>query len=246
MQRFRIIDAHCHMQFPQYDSDRNEVIRRTLAAGVGMLCVGTDERSSRSAIELARQYEGIWASVGIHPTESGSISDELVKDTKVIAIGEIGLDYYHATDKQQQKEKFIDQLLLAENIRKPVIIHCRDAHDDLLQILRKRSVPGVIHSFTDTIERAKQYMELGYYIGLNAIVTFSDSYRTLIQELPLERIILETDAPYLAAVLYRGKRNEPLYIEAVGKYIADIRGISSAELFEKTVGNTKTLFGIRV
>jgi TatD DNase family protein len=252
-QRYRIIDSHCHAQFPQYDQDRDEVIRRALDAGIGMICVGTDERSNREAVALARQYEGVWASIGIHPTESGALLDELAKDTKVVAIGEIGLDYYRTIEpsaRAQQRERFFEQLELAQSIKKPTIIHCRDAHDDMLRVLRERpevqQMSGVIHSFNGTPQQAQQYLELDHYIGLNAIVTFSKAYQEMIRILPLDRILLETDAPYLAPAPYRGKRNEPLYIEVVGKYIAEIRGISAEELFQQTTKNAGSLFNITV
>lgn len=248
-QRYRIIDSHCHMQFPQYDSDREDVIRRALDVGIGMLCVGTDEHSNRKAVDIARQHEGVWVSVGIHPNEPGELSYELAKDTKVVAIGEIGLDYYRTEDpsaRVYQQKQFEAQISLAQGIGKPIIIHCRDAHDDMLGILQQRSLRGVIHSFNSTQERAQKYLELGYYIGLNAIITFSDAYKDMIRALPIDRILLETDAPYLAPAPYRGKRNEPLYIEAVGKYIAEMRGISLEGLFRQTTENAKNLFNIIV
>lgn len=241
-----VIDSHCHVQFPQYDQDRDIVIRRALDKGIGMLCVGTDEHSSRAAVELARQYEGVWASVGIHPNELGELSDELAKDIKVVAIGEIGLDYYRTVDRALQQERFKMQLDMAQAIDKPIIIHCRNAHDDMIATLQERSMRGVLHSFNDTPERAHQYIELGYFIGLNAIVTFSDTYHAMVRQLPLDRILLETDAPYLAPAPYRGKRNEPIYIEAVGNYIAEIRGISAEELLQQTTKNAADLFHIIV
>jgi TatD DNase family protein len=212
-----------------------------------MVCVGTNLANSRHATELSERYEGLYASVGIHPSESGDIPLELAKHSKVVAIGEIGLDYYHAGNKTHQKELFERQLKLASEINKPVIIHCRDAHDDMLCILKAENISsGVIHSFNGTSEQARAYLELGLFVGLNAIVTFSDQYKDMIRVLPIERILLETDAPYLAPAPYRGRRNEPLYIEAAGNQIAEILGITPSELFSATTKNAERLFGIRV
>ena len=152
--KYSVIDTHCHVQFPQYDHDRAEVIRRALDAGIGMICVGTDLEMSRRAVELADRYEGIWASVGLHPNDNltehynQSLYRDLTAHPKVIAIGEIGLDYYRTTEphlREIQKERFKEQLSLSD---KPLIIHCRDAHDDMIEILHATHMRGVIHSFT--------------------------------------------------------------------------------------------------
>lgn len=268
-----IIDTHCHPQFPQYDSDRDEVIRRATDAGVQMVCVGTDLTTSRRAIELAEQHEGVWASVGIHPndiSDFGSFIEvsRIVNHPKVVAIGEVGLDYYRTPDvdsQAKQKEllkKFID---LAVQCDKPLIIHCRDtargsvasagttlregednhhrrasAHADLLEMLPGGR--GVIHSFTGTLEQAQGYIEKGYHIGLNAIVTFSEEYGDMVRGLPLERILLETDSPYLAPEPYRGKRNEPFYIIETAKNIAKMRNTPVNELILATLTNAKYVF----
>lgn len=256
----QIIDAHCHVQFPQYDSDRDAVIRRAIERGISMVCVGTDLANSRQAVELAERYEGLYASVGVHPNEKNFNQDQclmLAEHPKVVAIGEIGLDYYRVTnpeDRQSQKKRFVQQLEYALQVRKPIIVHCRDAatphtgaHDDMLAILKSATgLSGVIHSFTGTFEQADAYCELGYFIGLNAIVTFSDQYAGLVQRVPLCRMLLETDAPYLAPEPHRGKRNEPLYIEGIGNKIAEIRGIKPEMLFDATRENTERLFNIRV
>lgn len=254
-----LFDSHCHLQFPQYDADREEVIKRTLAAGCGMICVGTDLEMSKKAIELTEKYDGIWATVGSHPNESGEFKiadyEELAKHPKVVAIGEIGLDYYRTPEKEKQekqKEAFRQFLELAKKLGKPIIIHCRDAHDDLLAILNSHSlIPklglrGIIHSFTGTSADATRYLKLGFYIGLNGIITFSDAYDEFIKVLPLNRILIETDAPYLAPAPFRGKRNEPLYIAEVAKKIAKLKGVSYHEVISATFENTKELFKIHI
>lgn len=243
----QIIDSHCHLQFPEYDADRDAVIRRALEKGIGMVCVGTSIASSRQAIGLAERYEGLYASVGIHPNEDEDAIAELeklAKHSKVVAIGEIGLDYYRTHDADAQQKKFIEQLELARGLKKPAIIHCRDAHDDMQKILREHSGQGVIHSFNGTAEQAKAYMDLGYFIGLNAIITFSHQYDTMVQMIPLERMLLETDAPYLAPAPHRGQRNEPLYIEGVGNWVAARTGQEPVAIFDATTQNAKALFGI--
>jgi TatD DNase family protein len=247
----QIIDTHCHQQFSQYDSDRDEMIRRALDAGVNMICVGVDLETSRQAIALAEQYEGIWASVGLHPNDNldekydQASYEELVTHPKVVAIGEVGLDYYRTTDVDKrifQKERFTQQLELARAVDKPLIIHCRDAHEDMLEMFD--SGRGVIHSFTGTLEQALLYIERGYYIGLNGIITFTHQYDDVARSIPLEKMLLETDAPYLTPVPYRGKRNEPVYIRETAKIIADIRGISVDEFIVATTNNAKELFSI--
>ncbi len=256
----KLFDSHCHPQFPQYDNDREEVIKRTLAAGCGMICVGTDLEDSKKAIELAEKYDGIWATVGCHPNESVKelkIADyeELAKHPKVVAIGETGLDYYRTPekDKQEKQKEFFQQLLeLSRQVSKPIIIHCRNAHDDLLAILSSRYlIPnlgprGVIHSFTGTSNDAARYLKLGFYIGLNGIITFSDAYDEFIKVLPLNKLLIETDAPYLAPVPFRGKRNEPLYVAEVAKKIAWLKGMDYDKIASATLENTKELFKIHI
>ncbi len=250
-----LFDSHCHPQFPQYDADRDEVIKRTLAAGCGMICVGTDLEMSKKAIELAEKYDGIWATVGCHPNESVKelhIADYegLAKHHKVVAIGETGLDYYRTPEKdkqEKQKEIFRQFLELSKRVGKPIIIHCRDAHDDLINLLNPKlstlnPISGVVHSFTGSFELASKFLDLGLFLGLNGIITFTGEYDDMIARIPLDRILIETDAPYLAPVPHRGKRNEPLYVEFVARRIAEVKKIPFEEVIEKTEENTKKLF----
>jgi TatD DNase family protein len=254
--KYKIIDSHCHPQLAQYDSDRHEVITRTLASGVGMVCVGTDVFMSRKGIELAEQYEGVYTSVGSHPTDESegafdlSKYEELAGHPKVVAIGEIGLDYFHEKDSSvrlRQKDRFLQQVELAKKISKPLIIHCRDAHEDMIQLLREHAggMQGVIHSFNGSVAQAKEYIDIGFYLGLNAIITYSKDYEEMVKSLPLEKMLLETDAPYLAPAPYRGKRNEPGYVQEVGSTIALMRGENPEVLFEATTANALRLFSIK-
>lgn len=255
-----LFDSHCHPQFPQYDADREEVIKRTLAAGCGMICVGTDLEMSKKAIELAEKHDLIWATVGSHPNyptcEVGQF-EELAKHPKVVGMGEVGLDYYRTPEKdkqKKQKEAFRQFLALAITTKKPVIIHCRSAYEDMLDILKNNPVTGVVHSFTGPLELAGKFLDLGLYLGLNGIITFPPSrskamegqaptdLEETVRNLPLDRILIETDAPYLAPVPYRGKRNEPLYVEFVAKKIAELKNISVEEAIKATDENTKKLF----
>lgn len=245
-----IFDTHCHPQFSHYDRDREEVIQR----GVPMLCVGTDLEMSKKAIELARSYSGVWASVGLHPNDTDDfIMDDfihLMNEEKVVAVGEVGLDYYRTTQKERQKKQrevfkqFID---LASQYKKPLILHCRDAHEDALKILKSADnilYGGVAHSFTGTVDEAKKYLDLGFYLGFNGIITFADQYDEVVRHVPIDRILLETDAPYLTPEPYRGKRNEPMYVKEVAQKISELKCINLNKVVEQTTQNTIKLFNI--
>lgn len=254
-----IFDSHCHPQFPQYDKDRDETIKRALDRGVFMICVGTDLETSKQGVELAKQYKEIWATAGLHPNEMGNFNvkdyENLMTDNKIVAIGEVGLDYYRTPDKEKQKiqeERFIQFLDLATGYNKPVVIHCRDAqkgsdglaHHDAIEILKNYKLSGVSHSFTGTKEEAEAYINLGFHLGFNGIITFTGQYDEVIKETPLDKILLETDAPYLAPVPYRGQRNEPAYVIEVAKKIAELKNISLEEVVNQTTKNAEKLFGI--
>ncbi len=241
----QIIDTHCHVQMSQYNGDRDEVIHRALDAGVGMICVGIDLESSRQAIALADQYEGVWASVGLHPNDPGEVDgfEELMSHPKVVAVGEVGLDYYRSPDtKEIQKERLKKFIALAQKLDKPLIIHCRDAHEDMLAMLPAHR--GVIHSFTGTLQQALLYIERGYHIGFNGIITFSRDYDEVIRGIPVEKIVVETDSPYLTPTPYRGKRNEPVYVEEVIFSLSYILKIDKDILKEIIKDNTNKLFRI--
>ncbi len=251
----RIFDSHCHPQFPQYDKDRKEMLARTLKKGVFMVCVGTDLETSRQGIELAQQYEGMWASVGLHPNDNLSekfeptIYEELLEKQKVVAFGEIGLDYYRTKKpeaQQIQKERFIQQLELAKKVQKPLILHCRAAYKDMIEILKNGYIAngGVVHSFTGTPQEGRQFLDLGLYLGFNGIVTFARQYDQVVQETPVNRILLETDAPYLTPEPYRGQRNEPAYVVEVAKKLAELKSLKYETLIQQTTENCLKLFKI--
>ena len=237
----------------QYDADREATLKRAFDADIGVICVGVDLASSKQAIEMAAHYDNVWASVGLHPNESVDFDTEtyrlLALDPKVVAIGEVGLDYYLTTDpsmQKAQKMRFEKQITLAIETKKPLIIHCRSAHKDMIDLLfhprYKLFSKGVIHSFTGTWNDARHYLELGFYIGLNGIITFTDQYNETISNTPLDRILLETDAPYLSPEPHRGKRNEPSYVTYVANQIAKIKNISVDEVAHFTTENAKRLF----
>lgn len=261
-----LIDSHCHPQFPQYDKDREEMIKRVLDAGIGMICVGADLEMSKKAIELAGGHDGMWASVGLHPNDNldeefdEAVYEELLNQDKVVAVGEIGLDYYRTEkpeDQRRQKDRFIRQLELAKKVGKPLILHCRDSkagssgrvYPEMFDILNaKRSTlkafPGVVHSYTGSLEEAKKFLDLGLYLGFNGIITFARQYDEIVRYVPLDRILLETDAPYLTPEPHRGKRNEPTYVVEVAKKVAELKNIPLEEVAKQTTKNTKNLFNI--
>ena len=260
-----IVDSHCHPQFPQYEKDREEMIQRAIDGGVFMICVGTDLETSKQGIELAKKHDGMWASVGLHPNDNlnekfeAEKYRELLQKKKVVAFGEIGLDYYRTEkpkDQKFQKERFIQQLELAKEMKVPLILHCRDGksgsvgrtYPDMIEILKKGYTDngGVVHSFTGSLNEAKQFLDLGFYLGFNGIITFVRQYDDIVRETPLERILLETDAPFLTPEPYRGKRNEPLYVKEVAKKVAELKNLSVDEVITKTTQNIINLFKISI
>src|SRR3989338_6660162 len=266
-----IFDSHCHPQFPQYDKDREEMLKQTLEACVNMICVGTDLETSKQGIELAQKYDNIWVTVGAHPNDIfennliNSSYDEFIRFDKVIGIGEVGLDYYRTPElekQKKQKEIFEQFINLAQRAKKPMILHFRDSpkgssgrvHKDALEILPK-DITGVSHSFTGNLEEAKEYINRGMYLGFNGIITFPPSRKAtagtvpgmcdeVVKYTPLEQILLETDAPYLTPEPYRGQRNEPAYVIEVAKKVAELKSIPIEEVIEQTTNNCKNLFNI--
>lgn len=276
-----LFDSHAHVNFNAYIDDGDDVLRRCLDAGMNVVNVGSQFSTSKRAVEYSHKFEsGIYSAVGIHPvhlkkgsfthvdpeelTEEeiptvGEIFDyekylELAKDEKVVAIGEIGLDYKHfdEDDNQEemikkQKEVFIEFIRLANEVEKPAMIHCWGSYDDLLQILERHPITkkGIIHSFIGSYKTANKFIELGYLIGLNGIITYGESYDRLIREIDLKNIVIETDCPYLTPrPLERGIRNEPLFVKEIAQKIADVKGISLEEAAETTSLNAKNVFRI--
>ena len=252
----KLFDSHCHLQFPQYDADREEVLARMRERAVGALVVGTDITTSRAGLELVKQHDFLWASVGLHPNDSQEWIDisiqmeELARNSKVVAIGECGLDYFRtgktAEERTAQRKRFEKHIALANEVGKALIVHCRDAHDDCSSILQNTriDVPVIIHFFTGSEELAKRYLELGCYLSFPGPVTYTDMYDESICVTPLERLLIETDAPFAAPMPHRGKRNEPAYVEEVARKVASLKGTSLEEVSLQSAANAKAIFGL--
>lgn len=249
------IDSHTHIQISQFDPDRDAVLKRALEAGVStILVIGFDLETSLGAVELAEKHENLFATVGIHPHDAKDFTPDVVKTfrellhhPKVIALGEIGLDYYrNLSPHAVQKEAFEKQLDLAEEMEIPIIVHNRDAYMDILPILeaRRGQIQGVLHCFTGDVELMRRSLEIGFHIGIGGIVTYPNAkdVQAVAREVPLERLLIETDCPWLAPQSWRGKRNEPAYVRAVVEKIAELRETSVGKIGEITTKNFNSLF----
>lgn len=282
-----MFDTHAHLNFKDYEKDLDEVVRRTLAGKTGMINVGSQYSTSQRAVKIANQYEKkVYASIGLHPIHLGQekfkekVDEneiiefqprfekfdkikylELGRNKKVVAVGEIGLDYFHNKEnKELQKEVFSEQIDLATELDLPIIIHCRDenfdekktAHNDLAKILREKKeefgkkLRGVVHCFSGGMKEAENYVALGFYLGFNGIVTFSKDYDEVLKKVDMANILLETDCPYLTPIPFRGRRNEPLFVRYVAEKIADLKGISLGEVEKITDENAKEVFGVGI
>lgn len=292
-----IIDTHSHLQFNAFKEDSDQVIKKTLDQNIWMINVGTKYETSKKAVEISKQYqEGVYAAVGLHPmyaaaefikikhdpNEEESLMIEnyfdkekykklaLSDSRRVVAIGEVGLDYYYkpkttaklAQFKERQKQVFLEQLDLAKELNLPLILHCRVAHDDVIEILKERNANnGVVHCFTGTWEQAQKYMDMGFYLGLNGIIFKFHPVKSaegsapsgqfngvnideVIKKAPLDRILVETDCPYLTPPQESNKRNEPIFIKHTIQKIADLKQISFQEVSDKTTENARALFKI--
>ena len=278
-----LIDTHCHLNFKAFKDDADEIIQQALAANVWMIIVSVETKTSKRAIEHATKYErGVYAAVGLHPihlvkqeakdedydfTTSGEEFDykaykRLASVREVVAIGETGLDYYHiprgadfSVAKEKQRQVFLSHLALARELNKPAIIHCREAHDDMLAILKeikkehRGTFPtdrswGVMHCFSGSLDLAWEYFALGLSISFTGLITFNRQWDELIRKLPLDKFLIETDAPFMTPVPYRGQRNIPNYVVEVARKIAEIKNISLEKVAEVSTENAKKLFGI--
>lgn len=286
-----LIDTHCHVHFNAYKKDMDEVIKRTLDKGVFMITVGTQSSTSKNAIEVAERYDGLWATVGLHPShtcEQEFFDEEelptekiktrceefdidyyrkLAKHPKCVAIGECGLDFYHLP-KDANKDEVIENQIktnrlhldLANELDLPVVIHCRDAHDQQYNLLKeyvdegKLSCRGVIHCFTGTLEEAQAYIDLGFLISFTGIITFParkgegeiSPLQQVVKDIPLESIMLETDAPYLSPEPHRGKRNEPWHVKFIAEKMAELKNLTVEEIEKTTTQNAKKLFSLDI
>lgn len=256
--KFECVDIHAHLQFRLFDVDREEVIKRTLEGGAGVINIGVDLEDSKKAIALAEAHEGFWATVGLHPTDTPNEDfnyDEfkkLAQHPKVVAIGECGLDYYRVEgigDREKvvekQKEVFIKHIELAIEVGKPLMLHLRSAYEDAIEILKMYpAARGNAHFFAGTWEQAKQLFDMGYTISFDGPITFARDYDEIIKNSPLDMLMAETDAPFAAPVPYRGKRNEPLYVREVIKKIAELKGLPYDEVAAATTATAKRVFSL--
>lgn len=252
-----IFDSHAHYYSHQFDSDREQLLGWTLQEKgvVGIVNMGSDLESCYATLELTRRYDYIWGGVGIHPEDAldlpkdwlGQIQ-EMLKEPKMVAVGEIGLDYHwlDACPKDRQQEVFAIQLELARELALPVVVHDREAHADTLEFLKKYKPAGVVHCFSGSWEIAREILDLGMYIGLGGVVTFKNARHAVevARNIPLERLVLETDAPYMAPVPYRGKRNDSSLIAFVAEIIGELRGMEAQAVLDVTAENTRRLFNL--
>jgi len=251
----KIIDSHAHLHHKDYNKDRDEVVKRCFDEGVGVISAGVDIKSSIQEVALSEKYGyGIWAMVGIHPTESSSENfDEisnLAKNKNVVGIGECGLDYYRnnfENEKKRQIELFEKHIKLSFDEKKPIVIHCREAFGDIFDVLGRNKKflnenPGIFHFFTGTIDDVKKAMELGFSFTFGGLTTFNRSFDEVIKYISIDRVLVETDSPFVSPMPHRGERNEPVYIKEVVKFIAEILGIEVDIAEKKIFENTKKLF----
>jgi|OM-RGC.v1.009995208 TatD DNase family protein len=251
-----LVDSHAHLEDEKYDRDREKVIEECKKDLTFLINVGSNLLTSKQSIELAHNYDFIYASVGIHPHDAQREFDKveeierLALQEKVVAIGEIGLDYYYDDPpKEFQKEIFIKQIRLAKKLNLPIIIHDRDAHGDILDILKQewtKDLRGVFHSYSGSVEMAFQVIEMNFYISLGGPVTFKNAKKPkeVAKAVPIEKLLIETDSPYLTPEPYRGKRNTPVYVKFVAKKIAELREMPYEEVCRITAENAIKLFNI--
>ena len=250
----RLIDSHAHLDDRRYAPDRDAVIARAAAESIASVTVGADLSSSEAAARLAQENAHVWCAVGVHPHDAKTLDragfarlQTLAAEYRVVAIGEIGLDYYRdLSPRDVQRRVFIEQLALARERNLPVILHNRDATEDCLKILGEVKLPagGVVHSFLGDASLAKRFLKLGLHLGIGGPVTYpsNDLLRQAVAAVPFDRLVLETDCPYLTPVPHRGKRNEPAYVSLVAQEIARVRGIPVDEVARQTTANARALF----
>ncbi len=269
----KYFDAHTHVNFVAYKEDTDATILRSRDAGVGMNVVGTQYDTSKAAVALAEKYDNVWATIGLHPihtsksyhdakelgdggkefTSRGEAFDafayeSLGASSKVIAVGECGLDYYRIDKdtKDVQVEAFIAQIELANKLNKPLMLHIRNAYEDALEVLRAHAkVRGDVHFFAGDWEIAKKFLDLGFTLSFTGVITFARDYDEVVKNAPLDMLLSETDAPYVTPAPHRGKRNEPAYVELVVRAIADIRGDDFDTVRRELMRNAERVFGIR-
>lgn len=250
-----IFDSHAHYTDKAFNDDRENMLGSLTESGIcGVINCGADIESSKASLNLADSYNYIYFACGVHPEEVGELPENyieilkgLTKHPKCVAIGEIGLDYYWRQDnKENQKEVFENQILLANELKMPIIVHDREAHGDTLEILKKYKPKGVLHCFSGSVETAKEILNLGMYIGFGGALTFKNARKAVevAQMLPLDRLLLETDCPYMAPVPMRGKRNDSSLIPFVAEKMAEIKNTDAQSVLDIAAENTRKLFNI--
>jgi len=253
-----LFDTHAHLDDSRFDEDRKQMLEQCRADGVELILnAGADLRTSINSIELAKEYDFVYASVGVHPHDAKTMDNktievlkELAANPKVKAIGEIGLDYhYDFSPRDVQKQRFMEQIDLAKQLHLPIIVHDRESHGDIMDIFKKMNVKGmggVLHSFSGSVEMARECLKLGFYLSISGPITFKNAVKTVevVKEVPLDMLLIETDSPYLTPVPYRGQRNYPGYVRYVAEKIAEIKGLDFEEVADRTLKNGKRLFDI--
>ena len=252
-----LFDTHAHMNDPAFDEDREEVLLGLQEKGVAlMMNIGCSLASSRDCVAMANKYPFVYATVGTHPDTADEVDDAVLEEyrklckqeSKVKAIGEIGLDYYYETiPREIQQRAFRLQMELARELQLPVVVHERNAHDDGMRIVKEfKGVTGVFHCYSGSAEMARQLVDMGWYIGFTGVLTFKNARKAVetAQSIPLDRIVLETDCPFMAPEPFRGKRNDPGYLYRMAERLAEIRGISLEEVHRITTENGKRLYRI--
>ncbi|TYP57374.1 TatD family hydrolase [Thermosediminibacter litoriperuensis] len=250
-----LVDVHAHLDDEAFDGDRDQLLEEIKSRGITVINSGSDLESSRLSLRLAREYEFVYACVGIHPHEASGVPAgylealrEMARDPKVVAVGEIGLDYhYNFSPRDVQKKVFEEQLSLARELGLPVVVHSREAHGDTLEILKKSAVrKGLMHCYSGSPETAAELLALGFYFSFGGILTFKNAARTreVAAGLPRDRILLETDCPYLSPEPFRGRRNDPTRLPYIAAALAEIWGVPVEEVVEITHRNAVSLFNI--
>ena len=247
-----MIDTHCHLYDEKLYNDLDTIVKNAHSANVKkMICIGDRIKTSQKSMELTEKYQNVFASVGVHPHEAKDVStnylnklEKFTEHKKVVAIGEIGLDYYYNfSDSKTQKLIFLEQLKLAKKLKLPTVVHCRNADDDLYNtIVKSKSKSGVIHCFSSNLNFAKKIIDLGYLISFTGMITFVKDLEKVIKNINLKHILIETDSPYLAPIPYRGKKNQPAYVVEVAKKIAAIKGVDIQRVINMTTQNAYSLF----
>lgn len=248
----KLIDSHAHLDDEKFNEDRDEVLERIKNKMDFVVNIGCDLETSQASFDFAKKYDFIYAVVGMHPIYTDKYNDEFekkledfLKDEKVLAIGEIGLDYHWMTSpKEEQQAVFRKQLDLARKLNKPVVIHTREAMQDTIDILNEyKDITGILHCYPGSVETAKQMIDR-FYLGIGGVLTFKNGKKLVevVDKIPLDRLVIETDCPYMAPTPYRGKRNEPVYTEEVAKKIAEIKNISYEEVVRITNENTRKAY----